>query len=87
MARRAGSEAGLASLVFVGEVIWAFTQVVAFLNGLSERVRREAGQKAAATELYSRPVGNKAVQEIAAARTHEQAHYGRLPRPPWYVKL
>jgi hypothetical protein len=26
-------------------------------------------------KLYSRPVGNKAVQEIAAARTHEQAEY------------
>ncbi len=27
-------------------------------------------------KLYSRPVGNKAVQEVAAARTHEQAGYG-----------
>jgi restriction system protein len=27
-------------------------------------------------KLYFRPVGNKAVQEIAAARTHEQADYG-----------
>ena len=27
-------------------------------------------------KLYSRPVGNKAVQEAVAARGHEQAHYG-----------
>lgn len=27
-------------------------------------------------KLYSRPVGNKAVQETAAARTHEKADYG-----------
>jgi hypothetical protein len=27
-------------------------------------------------KLYALPVGNKAVQEIAAARTHEQADYG-----------
>jgi HJR/Mrr/RecB family endonuclease len=27
-------------------------------------------------KLYSRPVGNKAVQEIAAARMHERANYG-----------
>ena len=27
-------------------------------------------------KLYARPVGNKAVQEIAAAKAHEQAHYG-----------
>ena len=26
-------------------------------------------------KLYARPVGNKAVQEAAAARSHEQAHY------------
>jgi restriction system protein len=27
-------------------------------------------------KLYSQPVGNKAVQEITAARAHEQANYG-----------
>lgn len=27
-------------------------------------------------KLYSTPVGNKAVQEIAAGRIHQQAHYG-----------
>jgi HJR/Mrr/RecB family endonuclease len=27
-------------------------------------------------KLYSRPVGNKAVQEAAAAKAHEQAHHG-----------
>src|SRR6185437_12365920 len=27
-------------------------------------------------KLYANPVGNKAVQEIAAGRVHEQAHYG-----------
>lgn len=27
-------------------------------------------------KLYSKPVGNKAVQEISAGRTHQQAHYG-----------
>jgi HJR/Mrr/RecB family endonuclease len=27
-------------------------------------------------KFYSRPVGNKSVQEVAAARAHEQAHYG-----------
>ncbi len=27
-------------------------------------------------KLYARPVGNKAVQEVAAARAHEKAHYG-----------
>ena len=27
-------------------------------------------------KLYARPVGNKSVQEIAAARVHEQANYG-----------
>ena len=27
-------------------------------------------------KLYSSPVGNKAVQEIAAGRVHQQAHYG-----------
>jgi len=27
-------------------------------------------------KLYSKPVGNKAVQEIAAGRTHQQAHHG-----------
>jgi restriction system protein len=27
-------------------------------------------------KLYARPVGNKSVQEAAAARAHEQAHYG-----------
>ena len=27
-------------------------------------------------KLYSRPVGNKAVQEVVAAKVHEQAHYG-----------
>lgn len=27
-------------------------------------------------KLYTRPVGNKSVQEAAAARAHEQAHYG-----------
>jgi hypothetical protein len=27
-------------------------------------------------KLYSNPVGNKAVQEIVAGRTHQQAHYG-----------
>jgi restriction system protein len=29
-------------------------------------------------KLYSGPVGNKAVQEIAAGRAHEQAHYGAV---------
>ncbi len=29
-------------------------------------------------KLYSNPVGNKAVQEIAAGRTHQQAHYGAV---------
>jgi restriction system protein len=29
-------------------------------------------------KLYSNPVGNKAVQEIVAGRTHEQAHYGAV---------
>jgi hypothetical protein len=27
-------------------------------------------------KLYSRPVGNKSVQEVVAARAHERAHYG-----------
>ena len=27
-------------------------------------------------KLYARPVGNKSVQEVAAARAHEQASYG-----------
>jgi HJR/Mrr/RecB family endonuclease len=27
-------------------------------------------------KLYSRPVGNKAVQEVVAAKAHERAHYG-----------
>jgi restriction system protein len=29
-------------------------------------------------KLYSNPVGNKAVQEIAAGRAHQQAHYGAV---------
>lgn len=29
-------------------------------------------------KLYSNPVGNKAVQEIAAGRIHQQAHYGAV---------
>lgn len=29
-------------------------------------------------KLYARPVGNKSVQEVAAARAHEQAHYGAV---------
>jgi restriction system protein len=29
-------------------------------------------------KLYSGPVGNKAVQEVVAARAHEQAHYGAV---------
>jgi restriction system protein len=29
-------------------------------------------------KLYSNPVGNKAVQEIVAGRTHEQANYGAV---------
>jgi HJR/Mrr/RecB family endonuclease len=29
-------------------------------------------------KLYSRPVGNKSVQEAAAAKAHERAHYGAV---------
>lgn len=29
-------------------------------------------------KLYSNPVGNKAVQEIAAGRAHQQAHFGAV---------
>jgi restriction system protein len=29
-------------------------------------------------KLYSKPVGNKAVQEIAAGRVHQQAHHGAV---------
>ncbi|MGD0578358.1 MAG: restriction endonuclease [Bryobacteraceae bacterium] len=29
-------------------------------------------------KLYSKPVGNKAVQEVAAAKAHERAHYGAV---------
>ena len=37
-------------------------------------------------KLYSRPVGNKAVQEIAAAKTHEQADYGIVVSNNKYTK-
>lgn len=37
-------------------------------------------------KLYSNPVGNKAVQEIAAGRVHQQAHYGAVVTNSTYTE-
>lgn len=43
--------------------------VIAHKNGISIVLQ---------CKFYSNPVGNKAVQEIAAGRVHQQAHYGAV---------
>lgn len=43
--------------------------VIAEKNGLRVAIQ---------CKLYSKPVGNKAVQEIAAGKVHQQAHYGAV---------
>jgi restriction system protein len=37
-------------------------------------------------KLYARPVGNKSVQEVAAARAHEQANLGIVVSNNRYTK-
>jgi len=47
-------------------------------QGVDIIAERNGMRVALQCKLYSNPVGNKAVQEIAAGRVHQQAHYGAV---------
>ena len=47
-------------------------------QGVDVIAEKDGTRVALQCKLYSNPVGNKAVQEIAAGRVHQQAHHGAV---------